>query len=169
MPCYQLENPPHCSAELFLEFEAEIDMSFIEHWHIWLIVAFVILIVELMSGTYFLLAVAGGAAITSALTAWFLPSITVQLSMFAAASVVAYLILLSFRKPKDEANSDGTTHMIGQQVQVVEAIAHQGRVRYKGVLWQAKSEQDIEQDAYAEIVAVNGSTLTVKPVTATEA
>ncbi len=137
-------------------------MAYIEHWHIWLIVAFMILIVELMSGTYFLLALAGGAALTSVFTWWIMPSITLQLIIFAAASAVTYGLLLNFRKKKDVQNTDGTTHMIGQQVEVIEAITHQGRVRYKGVLWQAKSDEKIPAQAYAEIVEVDGSTLTVK-------
>ncbi|MDQ7001229.1 MAG: NfeD family protein [Ghiorsea sp.] len=137
-------------------------MDMIEHWHIWLIVAFVILIVELMSGTYFLLALAGGAAITAGIVGWQEPSLTMQLFTFAAASVATYLLLLSFRKEKDVLNTDGTDHMIGQQVEVIDTINHQGRVKYKGVLWQAKSEDTITQGDMAEIIEVDGSTLTVK-------
>lgn len=137
-------------------------MEMIEHWHIWLIIAFLILIIELMSGTYFLLALAGGAALTSMATWWVIPSITVQLFIFAIASVITYLLLLSFRKKKEAANTDGTTHMLGQQVQVVDNINPLGRVKYKGVLWQAKSEDKLKKGSFAEIIAVDGSTLTVK-------
>lgn len=139
-------------------------MEFIEPWHVWLILAFIILIVELMSGTYFLLAVAGGAALTSALTWGFTPSVTIQLFIFSAASALTYMLLLSFRKEKSEANTDGTTHMLGQHVQVLETIDQQGRVRYKGVAWQAMSDELILADTQAEIVTVNGSTLTVKNI-----
>jgi len=137
-------------------------MEMIEHWHIWLIIAFLILIVELMSGTYFLLALAGGAVLTSIATWWITPDLTAQLFIFAIASVVTYLLLLSFRKKKDTANTDGTTHMLGQQVQVVDNINPLGRVKYKGVLWQAKSKDNLEKGGFAEIIAVDGSTLTVK-------
>jgi len=137
-------------------------MEMIEHWHIWLIIAFILLIIEMMSGTYFLLALAGGAAITAAFVGWQEPSLTTQLFVFAAASAVTYVLLLSFRKKKDVANSDGTTHMIGQQVEVVDSIQNQGRVKYKGVLWQAKSDDSIAQGDMAEIIEVDGSTLTVK-------
>ncbi|MCF6208969.1 MAG: NfeD family protein [Ghiorsea sp.] len=134
----------------------------IEHWHIWLIIAFVILIVEMMSGTYFLLALAGGAALTAIATWWATPDLTAQLFIFAAASAVTYMLLLSFRKKKEVENTDGTTHMIGQQVQVVETTHTQGRVKYKGVLWQAKSEDTLEKGSMAEILEVDGSTLTIK-------
>lgn len=138
-------------------------MAFIEHWHIWLIIAFIILIVELMSGTYFLLALAGGGALTSMLSWWLMPlSISSQVFIFAITSGLAYLLLLSFRKEKSQTNNDGTTHMLGQRVEVLDAIQQQGRVRYKGVLWQAVSDDVIPAKAWAEIVAVNGSTLTVK-------
>ncbi len=139
-------------------------MEMIEHWHIWLIIAFIILIVELMSGTYFLLALAGGAALTSVMVWWQEPSLTNQLFIFAASSAVAYLLLLSFRKDKSLVNTDGTAHMIGQQVLVVDNIKPQGRVKYKGVLWQAKSDANIAKGSYAEIISVDGSTLTVKAI-----
>ena len=137
-------------------------MDIIEHWHIWLIIAFIILIIELMSGTYFLLALAGGAALTSIATWWATPSLTTQLFTFAVASTLTYMLLLSFRKKKEVINTDGTTHMLGQHVQVVETTHAQGRVKYKGVLWQAKSEDMIEKGSAAEIIEVDGSTLTVK-------
>jgi len=137
-------------------------MEMIEHWHIWLIIAFILLIIEMMSGTYFLLALAGGAAITAAFVSWQDSNLTTQLFAFAAASAVTYVLLLSFRKKKEVASTDGTTHMIGQQVEVVENIDHQGRVKYKGVLWQAKSDDPISKGDMAEIIEVDGSTLTVK-------
>jgi membrane protein implicated in regulation of membrane protease activity len=137
-------------------------MEMIEHWHIWLIIAFLILIIELMSGTYFLLALAGGAALTSIVTWWITPDVTAQLFIFAVASTITYSLLLTFRKKKEVANTDGTTHMLGQQVQVVDHINPLGRVKYKGVLWQAKSEDNLKKGSFAEIIAVDGSTLTVK-------
>ena len=139
-------------------------LQHIEHWHSWLILAFVILIVELMSGTYFLLALAGGAFLTTAATWLQAPSITVQVIVFAASSAITYMVLLSFRKKEAQKFTDGTTHMIGQHVKVIETVEHEGRVDYKGVLWQAKADTVIAANAYAEIVAVLGSTLVVKPV-----
>ena len=137
-------------------------LSSIEHWHVWLVIAFIILIVELLSGTFFLLALAGGGLLTSLLSWLIMPSTTMELFIFAVCSGIAYMILTAFRIEKEIEITDGTTHMIGQEVKVVEAIHHRGRVNYKGVLWQAKSEDLIEADAYAQIVAVDGSTLTVK-------
>ena len=139
-------------------------MEFIEHWHIWLIFAFIILVVEIMTGTFFLLALAGGAALTSLVTLWLDPTVTMQLLSFALMSIATYILLLFFRKEKTELNNDGTTHMIGQQVKVLEEIKRQGRVTYKGVLWQARSDEVIAVDSYAEIVSVDGSTLTVKSI-----
>ncbi len=139
-------------------------MAYIEHWHIWLIFAFIILVAELMSGTFFLLALAGGALLTSLVTLWLDPTITMQFLSFALMSIATYILLLFFRQEKTDLNNDGTTHMIGQQVKVIDEIRHQGRVSYKGVSWQAKSDAVIAVDSYAEIVAVDGSTLTVKPL-----
>ncbi len=139
-------------------------MEFIEHWHSWLVIAFIILIVELMTGTFFLLAVAGGAFLTSLVTWLTAPTITMQLLSFAVTSAITYMILLSFRQEKEDVRTDGTNHMLGQQVKVTEEVNHHGRVEYKGVSWQAKSDENIKAGDYAEITEVNGSTLTVKAI-----
>jgi len=147
--------------------QKEFSMGWIEHWHSWFMIASVVLIIELMSGTYFLLAVAGGAFITTVFTAWMMPTITMQILSFAIASALSYFLLQSFRKKKSEVNTDGTQHMIGQNVELVDAFNPQGRVRYKGVLWLAKLEagqtdEEIPTKTQLVIVAVDGSTLTVK-------
>lgn len=142
-------------------------MGWIEHWHSWLMIASMVLIIELMSGTYFLLAVAGGAFITTALTAWMHPTITMQILSFAIASALSYLLLQSFRKEKSDVATDGTQYMLGQRVEVVDELNPQGRVRYKGVLWLAKLEAEhmdeiVPTKSQMVIIAVDGSTLTVK-------
>jgi len=139
-------------------------MGFIDYWQGWLIIAFIILIVELMSGTYFLLALAGGAVITSLITALFVANLSLQLLYFALASALSYAVLASFKKEKTNI-TDGTHHMLGQHVAVVESIENQGRVRYKGVVWQATSDETLKKDMQAKIIAVNGSTLHVASIT----
>ncbi len=139
-------------------------MEFFDYWHAWLIIAFIILMIELMSGTYFLLAIAGGAFITSLTTALSSPSLSVQLLYFALGSVLSYAILLSFKKDKLDI-TDGTHHMLGQYVEIIDHIEYHGRVRYKGVVWQAKSSEILKKGQQAEIIAVNGSTLSVKSIT----
>jgi len=138
-------------------------MDMIEYWHGWLIAAFIILMVELMSGTYFLLALAGGAAIASLLTWIQQPDFSIQLVYFAVGSALSYGILLTFKKDKADIN-DGVHHMIGQHVEVTQTIEKRGRVRYKGVVWQAESSETLEKGCFAEIVAVNGSTLSVSSI-----
>jgi len=139
-------------------------MEFIEHWHSWLTIAFLVLIIELMSGTYFLLAIAGGAFLTSMLSWWLQPSITIELLIFALSSAASYTLLLFFRKKKSLPNTDGTTHMLGQHVEVIEGIESHGRVRYKGVIWQAESTELLKKGEFAKIIAVHGSTLSVSSI-----
>ncbi|MDX8382719.1 MAG: NfeD family protein [Ghiorsea sp.] len=135
----------------------------IDYWHGWLIAGFLILIVELMSGTYFLLAIAGGACMTSLFTWLQQPSFTLQVFAFAVASGLSY-VLLSFCRKKKPMLSDGTSHMLGQQAEVIESIGKHGRVRFKGVLWQAESAANFNSGEFVEIIAVHGSTLKVKSI-----
>ncbi|MDQ6989235.1 MAG: NfeD family protein [Mariprofundaceae bacterium] len=141
-------------------------MDMFDHWHIWLIIAFIILIVELISGTYFLLALAGGALLTSLSAALIDLGLSMQLFVFAISSALCYVLLLSFKKDKADI-TDGSQHMLGQQVEVLDAIEHRGRVRYKGVVWQAESPDKLQQGDIVEIISVNGSTLGVKSLTTT--
>ena len=136
----------------------------LEHWHSWLAIAFLILIVELMSGTFFLLALAGGAMLTAAVS-WMVDiTITLQMVSYAICSGISYMILISFRIEKESEITDGTNHMIGQTVEVIEDTQQRGRVNYKGVLWQATSDHKVRAGDYAEIIAVDGSTLTIKAI-----
>jgi membrane protein implicated in regulation of membrane protease activity len=134
--------------------------------HLWLIAACVIAIVELMLvGSYYLLAVAAGAAIVGIVTMSMNLSTTAQWLTFALATAVAATQMRYLRSPTKNNPPDDVSHMVGSLVSVVEAVAPRGRVAYKSVTWAAeyKNSQDtLEAGASARIVRVHGSTLYIE-------
>jgi membrane protein implicated in regulation of membrane protease activity len=135
----------------------------LEIWHIWLIAASVIAVVELLLlGSYYLLAVAGGAAIVGLIAAWVEISLPVQWFSFACATAVVAMVLRSFRSPRTKEVPDDISYMVGKQVEVLERVAPRGRVMYKAVSWAAESSVIFEVGEVASIERVNGSTLHIK-------
>jgi len=138
----------------------ELTNGLLDDWSAWFALACILAGIELMSGTYYLLALAGGALVTSIVTAFAGIGLPIQLVTFAAGSVLTYLALTPLRKQKGN-KSDGQTHMIGEEVKVLEDVDPKGRCEYKGVSWIAKSATPIRQGERAVIEAVKGSTLVI--------
>ena len=139
----------------------------LEVWHIWLIAASVIAVVELLLlGSYYLLAVAGGAAITGLVASLVDISLTVQWFVFVFATIVVAVFMRSLRAPATKEVPDDISYMIGKQVEVLERVSPRGRVMYKGVSWVAESEDIFETGEVACIARVDGSTLFIEKLKA---
>ena len=142
-----------------------IDSLGLEVWHIWLIAACIVAAIELLLlSSYYLLAVAGGLALTGIATAILAVSLSMQWFVFALGTVITALTMRYFRAPKDKEIADDASYMIGKQVEVVERVSPRGRVLYKGVTWAAESEDSFEKGETARIQHVNGSTLYIEKV-----
>lgn len=117
----------------------------------------------------------GLGAWLAAVTTWLhlTPGWTSQLLTFAFSSVILLVLLRRrFRTrlfghemdPQDPAaNLDAIT---GEPVTVSVAIApgrDDGRVEYKGAAWNARSDVELTVGSRAEVVAVDGITLIVRP------
>jgi membrane-bound serine protease (ClpP class) len=57
----------------------------------------------------------------------------------------------------------GVQGMIGDNVEVVQTFPGGGRVRYRGELWNARSNEELRAGQSARIVKVEGLTLWVEP------
>jgi len=135
----------------------------LETWHIGLMAASVIAVVELLLlGSYYLLAVAGGAAIVGLISSLVSISLTLQWFIFACATAVMAMLLHAFRSPVNKEIPDDISYMVGKQVEVLERVSPRGRVMYKGVSWAAESSVIFEIGEVACIERVNGSTLFIK-------
>ena len=108
-------------------------------WSMWFGVAGLIVILELVSGTFYLLMVAVGVA-AGGLAAWLGGGFSLQL---LAAAVVGVLAVAALHRSKfgyrarhvNAARDPGVNLDIGQTIQVPEWQDGVARVMYRGALW----------------------------------
>jgi membrane-bound serine protease (ClpP class) len=96
------------------------------------------------------------------------PGMNVALPLIAAIATVgglvivaiAYVAARSVRRPV----VTGVQGMIGDNAEVVQGFNGKGRVRYRGELWNARSEAELLTGQITRIVRVEGLTLWVEPL-----
>lgn len=139
-------------------------MSF---WIIWVLIAVVLSISEIIfPSTFFLLCLAMGALCASILDALNCPFL-VQCVVFIIASVISvYLIRPALKKilSKSLNVNSNVDELIGKQALVLEKITPQksGIVKVLSEVWLAKSKDTFEKGEKAIVVTVDGTKLVVK-------
>ena len=96
------------------------------------------------------------------------PGMNIALPMIAGVATVgglvivgiAYVAARSLRRPV----VTGEQGMVGDRAEVIQPFAGTGRVRYRGELWKAHSEVELQPGQMARIVKVDGLTLWVEPL-----
>ena len=73
---------------------------------------------------------------------------------------IAYVAARSMRRPV----VTGVQGMVGDRAEVIQPFSGAGRVRYRGELWKARSEVELQPGQMARIVRVDGLTLWVEPL-----
>jgi len=134
-------------------------------WMVWLAAAGVLIVLELFSGTFYLLMMALGLAF-GALAAWLGAAMPVQTIAAAVIGVVATTLLHRSRfgrKPRGDAARDKNVNMdIGENVVVATWIDGRARVMYRGALWDVELGPGAQPAAgNFRIVEVQGSRLIV--------
>jgi membrane protein implicated in regulation of membrane protease activity len=104
-------------------------------WITWLALAAALTILEIFSGTFYLLMIALGA-LAGAAIAWFSAGAAAQLVLAGLVGSIATLLLHRGRRnrPRPDRNPDLNLD-IGQTVQVAQWQAGVARVSYRGALW----------------------------------
>jgi len=137
-------------------------------WLVWMIVAAVLSVVELLTLTVAagLLAVAAvAAAVTAALGA----GVGGQAAAFAAAAGVSMAVVLPtvrrHRRAAHPAARTGVAALVGQSALVTEPVdAHHGLVRIGGEVWSARAfapGQVIPAGAVVDVFEIDGATALV--------
>ena len=104
-------------------------------WMVWLALAGVLVILELFSGTFYLLMVALGL-VAGALAAWINLSAEVQILLAALVGAAAALALRRRRPKKADSARDPNINLdIGQSLHVSHWHEGTARVMYRGALW----------------------------------
>ncbi|MBO4722802.1 MAG: NfeD family protein [Muribaculaceae bacterium] len=138
-------------------------------WQFWTLVGFICLILELTSGDFFIMCFSIGAFVT-AIASTFVPSFTVQIIIFAVASLLCLLFVrplaLKYLHRKGEDRPSNVDAMIGRKGVVTDAIPADGygRVKIDGDSWKACGENDqpIAKDAHVEVVSMASTIITVR-------
>lgn len=143
-----------------------------EFWHIWLIIAFICLIMEIFIPSFILFNFGIGAFIGS-LAAGLGASIEIQIALFSAGTLLSFGLIRPVVKryayKRSHQVPTNVDAMIGKKARVVESIdnlANQGRVVLDGDDWRARSVDDnkIDTGSMVEIVKIESITLFVKPL-----
>ncbi len=130
---------------------------------LWAIAGFVLVIAELLTGTFYLL-VFGVAALAGALVAWLGGEFWLQAVVSAAAALIGiYLVHRWWQNhPKESATENSLE--VGQTV-VFESWVNEAnrtaRVKYRGASWDAKIEGDAKPDDVLTIKATQQGVLLV--------
>ena len=134
-------------------------------WMMWLAFAAVLVIVELFTGTFYILMIAIGVA-TGAVAAWIGMSMPAQIVVAAAVGVIATSVLHRSRfgapSRKDPARDPNVNLDIGQRIVVDSWAGGKARVMYRGAPWDVELGPGATPEAGDyRIVEVLGSRLIV--------
>ncbi len=106
---------------------------------VWLVAGFVLVIVELMTGTFYLL-IFGVAALLAAAAAWAGASFAVQAIVATIVAIVGSFVVRQ-RRLSLQGTGDNTPMDVGQAVVFetwVDEASRIARVRYRGAPWEAE-------------------------------
>ncbi len=140
-------------------------------WQLWVIIAVICLILELMNGDFFIMCFAIGG-VCSSLAAAVGGNIYVQLAVFAIASVLSLFFVrpaaLRYLHKNEDTRVSNADALIGQMGRVSESIVADGfgRVAIDGDDWKALSidGQPIEKGARVKVVSRESIIITVEKV-----
>lgn len=139
----------------------------------WWAIAFVLLILEIMTGSTYLLWPAAAAILVGFADIWPLDGRwRVQLGLFAGVTIVLTLVAPKYARPWiDKARADHPhlnkrgDQKIGKHAVAAGAFnGGAGKVRFGDTVWLARCEADLADGAEVVISAVDGTTLLVEAV-----
>lgn len=136
----------------------------------WLAFGFMLLIVEMITGTFFFLAIAAAAFMTAAV-AWPISDYLIQWVAFSLFSIIDLLLWNKLRPTTERHKSDAashlnnrTRHLVGRQAVLVEPISNGvGRINVDDSWWKVVGE-DMPIGTRVQVTAVHDMILTVKQV-----
>lgn len=147
--------------------EEEVPMEDIENWRwIWLAVAAVFGIGEMLTAGFFLLPFAVGAAV-SAVLAWVGVGVAWQWAAFLVTSVAGLVFMRRFTADEQPGPNIGANRYAGAAGTIIEAVdptSGAGSVRIETEVWRAAADEPIEAGTAVRIVSVSGTRMRVERV-----
>ena len=141
-------------------------MSFSVASIVWLILLVAFIVAEAATATLVSIWFCAGAAAALLLSA-FVPNVLAQTAVFLVVSLVCLVLMRPLVRKKDAKAAVPTNadRNVGQTAEVIAAVepARPGRARLSGVDWAARSDVPLAEGQLAEVVAVEGTTLVLRP------
>ncbi len=141
----------------------------IDVWMVWIIIAIVLFIVELITpGTFFFFCIGVGAVVAAVFSVLPINQVITWIVFF-----VVSIILIVISRPivkrlnKEKTRDANVDDLVGQKAKVTEVIdseGHPGMVKIKGEVWLAKSDEKIEVGEDVNVLNVEGNYLRVEKV-----
>ncbi|HXS50957.1 MAG TPA: NfeD family protein [Usitatibacter sp.] len=129
-----------------------------EQWLVWLVVGFVLVIAELVTGTFYLLVIAFGAFV-GALLAWLGANELVQAALGGAVAIAGALFVHHWHNRNRAADKGSNLLDRGQPV-VLEGWSNESariaRVKYRGALWDARLARPEENPPPGSTLYIEG-------------
>lgn len=144
----------------------------IEIWHIWVIVAVILFIIEIFTPSFLFGSIAIGCILASLVSVFDL-GIKIQLIAFAVGALIAFFgirpfMLKFFHKKSDKVktNVDALIGQIGRVTEPINPSKNKGRVFVGGDDWKAETENDeiVNLGEKVEVLQVKSTILIVKPI-----
>ena len=139
-------------------------------WQIWLIIAGVCLIIEIMTTGFLVFWLAIGALI-SMIVSLFTDSILIQTAVFVISSAILIFatkpFVKKFAKTKDaKTNAFSIIGQNGIVTKEIDSINAKGQVKIDGETWSAvgKDDMDIPKGTEVEVLEIKGVKAVVTPV-----
>ena len=139
-------------------------------WQIWLVIAGVCLVIEIMTAGFLVFWLAIGALI-SMIVSLFTDSILIQTAVFVISSAILIFATKPFVKKFAKTKNVKTNafSIIGQNgivTKEIDSINAKGQVKIDGETWSAvgKDDMDIPKGTEIEVVEIKGVKAIVKPV-----
>lgn len=135
-------------------------------WVVWLVVAGVLLLTEVLTLTFVLGLLSAAAGLTAVAAALDAP-VAAQVGVFGVSSAVLFVLVRPFERRHHQAPaiSTGTAALAGRTAVVTEAITdHGGRVKLGGESWAARSlapGMTVPTGTSVVVTKVDGATLVV--------
>ncbi|WP_435300145.1 NfeD family protein [Timonella sp. A28] len=140
-------------------------------WWIWVIIAIVLIVAEMLTLDLVLLMLAGGALSAALASELGVESFIAQAIIWAVVSLLLLAFLrrwmldkLRLRTDLPETNAQGYIGKDG--VTVTEVTGTGGRIKFRGEVWTARSlsHEAISNGTHVKIVEIDGATAVVEPV-----
>ena len=131
-------------------------------WQIWLIIAILFFILEMMGPSFLLFWVGIGALITM-VSSIFIDNIIIEIGIFAVSSILLIFCTRPFAKKMTQKDTTVTNanSCIGKQAivtQEINPLKGIGQIKVETEIWSAKSSSDeiIEKGELVTILEING-------------